>query len=505
MISLPVLPVLLLGLSAGTSAAASLPSRQRCSRQVSYNTSNSISWGPCPTEMTDLANYTCGTLEVPLDWDHPDSSETITLGMVRVAANDQDDKIGSLFINPGGPGAPASAMVYNYTLAVIPEVLDRFDTIALDPRGVGFSTPLQCDVDLWNERVTYSPQTEDEFDKLVEHNRAVSNSCREMSGRLIDFVDTVSAAKDFEAVRIALGGDKATFLGLSYGSMLFNQYAELFPDGIRAMVLDAITLHSQDEAQNLLTESTSYEATLTRFFDWCKSDTSCPLAGQDVDTIYLDILAQAKQTPIPAASCDDGASGCRSTVTEEDIRFAVQDFLILEPSWPILGEALDVARNGDASLISEQLTLAINNTYVDSIQFAGIAIACQDWTHKASTFTDVQQKQLLGATFSPFTRGAAQTYKIQTACIGWSAPLTNPEHRTEYKGNTTIMLVGSTRDPSDGYTWALGLHAEIENSVLFTRNGSGHTSYALGGETTAAENAYLLNLTLPEAGMVVSS
>lgn len=487
--------VLLLGLAAESNAAC-LPKRQ------GYNNSSPISWGACSEEMGFPSNFTCGTYRVPLDWDHPNSNETIELGMVRVEARDQSNKIGPLFLNPGGPGASAASVIYPFTFATTEDILDRFDLIALDPRGVGLSSPIQCDADLWNERVTYFAQTQDEFDQLVEHNRAVSASCREKSGRLMDFVDTVSAAKDFEAVRLALGGDKATFLGLSYGSMLFSQYAELFPDSFRAMVLDGITLHSQDESSNLLTESSTYEATLRVFFDWCTSDSTC-LPGQDVEQLFLDVLAQAEETPIPAPDCDDAATGCRSTVTVEDILFNTQTLLILQSTWAELGQALSDASNGNATILSAQNVLAVGDVQADSIQYSGTAIACQDWTHSATTLAEVQQKQLLGAAISPFTRGAAQTYKIQTACIGWDAQLTNPEHRNTYDGNTTLLLVNSVFDPSDGYTWALGMHQEIDNSVLFTRNGSGHTSYTLLGETWEAENAYMLDLTIPEPGTVV--
>jgi hypothetical protein len=138
---------------------------------------------------------------------------------------------------------------------------------------------------------------------------------------------------------------------------------------------------------------------------------------------FLIILPRPKNTPIPAAGCDNTA--CRSSVTKEDILFTIQGFLVLESTWRDLGKALSEAHNGDATIILQQNRLAIGKPFEDSSLFAGMALACQDWSHSASSLSDVQQKQLLTAAISHFTRGASQTYKIQTGCIGWSTSLTN--------------------------------------------------------------------------------
>ncbi|KAI1478639.1 Alpha/Beta hydrolase protein [Daldinia eschscholtzii] len=478
-------------------------------RSVKSNTTDSISWGPCPDSFP--SNVTCATYTVPLDWEHPEGNETIELGMVRIEARDKDSRIGNLFVNPGGPGGQATNLVASLAMApyaVDPQILDRFDVIGLDPRGVGLSTPVQCDTAAYNKRITWFPKTQGEYAALVKYNKDLGESCRAKTGRLIDFVDTISAARDHEAVRKALGGEKASFLGLSYGTQLFGQYAELFPEGIRALVLDGNLQHSQSESSNLLIESSAYEATLKKFFAWCAaaSKDKCPLSGQDVRAKYESILAKAAKSPIPAPGCDDKA--CRSNVTEEDIRFSIQPYLISPGSWPSLGKAIAAAdEDEDATLISQQQPLVTGDAYEDSSLLAGTAIACQDWTHASLSLASVRAKATLGRTFAPLTGAACQSYKIQTSCIGWPAPLSNPPKPISYKGSTRLLMLQSTFDPSTSYAWGLGLHAEIgdDRSVLLTRNGTGHTSYLLGGETTAAANAYLVNLTLPEPGSVLQS
>ncbi|KAK2595457.1 hypothetical protein QQS21_006797 [Conoideocrella luteorostrata] len=463
-----------------------------------------IVWGPCPPIFS--TNVTCATYHAPLDWQNPLQHGNISLGMLRIKARNPAKRIGYLFLNPGGPGGQASQSVNSIarsTGKINPELLDRFDIIGLDPRGVGLSTPVQCDVDLWNQRTSFFPQSEQAFNELVNKNKLISESCRKKSGRIVDFVDTVSAAKDHEAVRLALGDGPATFFGLSYGTQLFTQYAQLFPNGIRALLLDGLLQHSQSEYSNLLIESSTYEATLREFFRWCTAHEECVLAKEDAQKTMLEVLSKAKRAPISTPGCDK--KSCRSDVTEEEILFATQAFLTSTSTWPKLAIALQEAGRGNATIFARAQGLAVGDAYEDSYLFGGASIQCQDWSHSDTTLYQLQQKQILSATMSPITKGTSQSYQIQASCIGWTAPLRNPEKRVKYNGNQTILSVNSIHDPSTSYTWALGLQNELGNSVLLTRNGSGHTSWHLNGEATKIQNAYLVNLTLPEPGVVVDS
>ncbi|CAJ2510944.1 Uu.00g065690.m01.CDS01 [Anthostomella pinea] len=386
----------------------------------------------------------------PLDWDDPHGHETIELGLVRLEAADKANRIGNLFINPGGPGGQVSGVVATIVQQpgiVDSEILNRFDIIGLDPRGVGLSTPVQCDIDASNKRVSRMPKTQAQFDELVQYNKAVGKSCREKTERLIDFVDTISAAKDHEAVRIAMGGEKANFLGLSYGSQLFSQYAELYPDSFRAMLLDGMVQHSQDEASNALIESTIYEATLKQFFAWSNSSADSPVQGQalDLEAVFKSVLAQADEAPIPAPGCDDVQ--CRSDVTAEEILFTLQGTLTMTSGWPGVLEALLEAQGGNATFISQAQPLIVGDAYTDSLLFGGRAIPCQDFSHAATTLAEVVAKQTQGTAFTPLTRGASQTYGIQTSCIGWPAPVNNPVKKNTYTGETPILMVNAVYDP----------------------------------------------------------
>ncbi|KAJ8116290.1 hypothetical protein ONZ43_g4471 [Nemania bipapillata] len=475
--------------AAGLGQAAPLTKSSSCNavQQWTKQLKQTITWGPCPDEFP--ATLTCATYLVPLDWNqiHGKGNETVELGMVRREADDKENRIGYLFINPGGPGGQATSAVASLADLVAPEIQAKFDIIGLDPRGVGISTPVQCDPEVFNKRVKFMPKTDAEYEALVQYNKDLGANCLEKTGPLLNYVDTISAAKDHEAVRIALG-EKATYLGLSYGTQLFSQYAQLFPDSFRAIALDGNLQHSQSESTNLLVEGTTYEATLKQFFDWCTSDESCALQGKDVAAVFNSVRDKASAAPIPAPGCDDVS--CRSDVTEEDFLFTAQGFLISQRNWPALGEGLLEADNGNATIISEFNQIAVGDAYEDSYLYAGTAIGCQDWAHASTELADLLEKQDLGKVFSPMTLGASQSYRLQTSCIGWPAPLSNPPRPYRLQGQEDA---------------AHGLHSEIKNAVLLTRNGSGHTSYTLGGDTTQLTNSYLVNLTLPEPGTITSS
>ncbi|KAI0423834.1 TAP-like protein-domain-containing protein [Xylaria sp. FL1042] len=478
------------------------PNHYNVVQQWVKQSGQTINWGPCSDQFPEP--LTCATFHVPLDWNHfhAHGNVTVELGMVRLEAEDKENRIGYLFVNPGGPGGQATSTVASLSGRVDPEILARFDIIGLDPRGVGISTPVQCDPEVFNKRVKFMPKTEEEYEALVQYNKDLGANCLEKTGPLVNYVDTISAAKDHEAVRIALG-EKATFLGLSYGTQLFSQYAALFPDSFRAIVLDGNLQRSQSESSNLLIESATYEATLKQFFEWCAANEECALQGQDAEAVFTSVRDKAAAAPIPAPGCDDVS--CRSDVTEEDFLFTAQGFLISQRNWPALGQGLLEADNGNATIISEFNQIAIGDAYEDSYLYAGTAIGCQDWGHASKGLADVVEKENLGAVFTPITLGPCQSYKLQTSCIGWPAPLSNPPAPIVYEGNVKLLMVNSLYDPSTSYTWALGLQFEIQNAVLLTRNGSGHTSYLLGGETTNVTNKYLLDLELPEPGTITTS
>jgi len=291
-------------------------------------------------------------------------------------------------------------------------------------------------------------------------------------------------------------------LGLSYGSQLGSQYAELFPNNIRTLALDGILQHSQSEASNLLIEATSYDLVLSHFFDWASTNESSVLQGQDVESLWNQLLANASVTPIPAATCNN--TDCYSTVNDEDIRFNAHQYLTFKQdlsfgsSWDTLASALYNASHGDASALSTRLT--------DPTAYSFLSIGCLDWTRKASSMlADVLVQQSMAKEYAPLTQGASQMWQLQHACLGWPAKIQNPPKKLDVNTNTTILLTQSTSDPSTGLPWALGILEEIKNKVLVLRKGDGHTSLPLGGKTAETIVKYLITGKAPSPGLVLDS
>lgn len=312
-----------------------------------------------------------------------------------------------------------------------------------------------------------------------------------------------SAAKDYEAVRIALGNEPINIVGFSYGTVLGAQYAALFPDNIRTLALDGIVQHSQAESTNSLIEATSYALGFSRFLAWASENEASALKGQDARNLWNELLANASTTPIPAPSCNN--TNCRSDVNSEELLYNAQSYLVyagkdigLGASWQLLASALYNASNGDASTLSSVIP---NSGYG-----AALAISCLDWTQDASSsLADNLAQQRMMQEYASLTQGTSQTWSLQHGCLGWPVKAVNPPRKLDIKTNTTILMTHSTRDAHSGLPWALGMLEEIENKVLVLRDGDGHTSLQLGGETAEVIIKYLVTGKAPEEGLVLSS
>lgn len=238
---------------------------------------------------------------------------------------------------------------------------------------------------------------------------------------------------------------------------------------------------------------------------------TCALYGKNVTAIWDSLIAKAAATPIPAPGCLEPGSGCLPDVTAEDILFALQGWLVYKfkpPTgttsnidWPNLAEAIVESLDGNATRFSGPV---YDSQTSDS--YAGIAIVCLDWFHtSANSLAKVKYKQQLASLIAPNTKGASQSYQLQVACVGWPVPVINPPHFMNINNTAPILMVNSIHDPECSLVWAHSLLEQSQNAVLLTRNGDGHTSYFLKGETTNAIDAYLVNGTLPAPDTILDT
>jgi pimeloyl-ACP methyl ester carboxylesterase len=452
----------------------------------------SIRWSPCPGS----ADAQCGTLRVPIDWAAP-RGPRLDLAVARRAADDRAHRVGTVFYNPGGPGDGAVDYIVHAADIFSATLRARFDLVGMDPRGMRGSTSLQCGVPVLTPTKTLFPRTQQQFDELRRHNRTVGLSCLKANATLTRNLDTVSVARDHEALRIALGVDRVSWLGISYGTQVAANYAALYPRRNRAMVLDAALEHTGSEVTLHAEEISTVETAFNRFATWCDTAPTCALRGQDVRAAYDRLVAGADRNPIPVP-------GALRPVTGEDIRLGTPSKLTFkEPSiygpdvsWAGLSRALRAAIAGDASAFALPIVTGPDPT------FGILGNGCSDYVSEIRTYDEMRQRIQLARQLAPHLQGATELWQVMN-CIDWPVPAKNPPRRLDVRGVPTL-IVNATYDPSTSYKWAFGLSAQIRGSDVLTRVGDGHTSYYTSACARAAEDGFLIRPVAPPDAVCIS-
>ncbi|MEU1736061.1 alpha/beta hydrolase [Streptosporangium sp. NPDC020145] len=462
--------------------AAPAAATGQVTQAVSATGTDTIDWRACGEE----PGAECGALAVPVDWEKPDGPR-ISLNMTRRKATGQ--RVGTLFYNPGGPGAGAAYLVRNWSQYYFSEELrERFDIVGIDPRGVAGSGQIQCGKAVHDPAVTQFPETRWEYDRLVAHNRAVGVSC----GPLIGHVDTGSVARDFDAVRAALGEEQISYLGRSYGSMLGTEYARRFPDRVRAMALDGIVDHGMSSRQMVRDAATAVEDGFDRFGEWCERTEECELHGRSVPQVWDALMRKAEKTPIPV-------TGGRP-LTAEELRYAAYVMLTLAPEFNgDLARGIVQAEQGDAEILGQMRTEALDNSAMTS---AYRAVLCQDIDPGTNGFSQLRAWARDAARRAPHMRGTSEFWDMTTGCLGWPVQPSNPQRPVRITQVPPVLLVGNTHDPATPLVWAKSLARGIKGSQVLTYDGDGHTAYLRNACATGSVDRYLISGTLPVPGTV---
>jgi pimeloyl-ACP methyl ester carboxylesterase len=474
-----------------------------------------VSWQPCPEvpeealaglvpaevvqDFVQGITYECATVSVPQDWDAQQAPESFAIALVRARSDAQQDRIGSLVINPGGPGASGVDFAVYLSLAsefggLPEEVTRRFDVIGFDPRGVSRSSPVEChtDADL-DEKYGAEPDpaTQEEFDAAVADIRRVAEACGEKYGEALNYFSTRQTAHDMDAVRAAVGDEQITYLGFSYGTLLGAVYAQLYPERIRAMVLDGAVDPEQDEVAGSESQAAGFERAFGNFADWCDATPAqCPL-GPDTRAAVTGAIDAARRSPVPGADGREATAGW--------VMWSVIASLYLRDQWPELGDAIDELAQGDPGGVFE---LADNYTGRDADgQYPNLddmltAVNCVDNDSEVTVeqARDLQQQwreeyPLFGAPLAMSTLG----------CGLWPAE-SDPYPTGPAEGAPPIVVVGTTGDPATPFEATARLAEMLGVGVVLTWEGEGHTAYRKTGCINEAVNAYLIELTTPAEG-----
>lgn len=448
-------------------------------------------------DFIDLRGYQCATLRVPLDYRQP-SGRTITIGIARLKASGTH-RIGSLVINPGGPGASGLSYLTAANRAIPAAVRARFDIVGFDPRGVGVSAGLQCLPPAQLDAMVAAnpiPTTPAQVSAAVTRDAAFAAGCRKAAGWELPYLGTVYSARDLDLIRSAIGDSRLTYLGKSYGTLLGAVYADEFPRRVRALVLDGALPPGLDPATQSREQGAGFEGDLRDFLADCVGHVGCPWSGSPAQarTGLNALLAKVSGTPLRTSS--------GRLLHEGEAINGLSAALYSTGSWAFLRGALSRAEAGDGSQLlqlSDALTGRHSSGYETELS-AFPAISCAD---VPAMYTPAQASAFARqwAASSPLY-GPLEAWGLLT-CDGWVRTATALPARVTAKGAAPIVVVGTTRDPATPYAWAQNLAGQLTSARLITYDGDGHTVYG-GGRSPcvdSAVDAYLIDDTLPALGL----
>ncbi|HYR62746.1 MAG TPA: alpha/beta hydrolase [Actinomycetota bacterium] len=456
----------------------------------------SLSWHSCSP-----GAFQCTTLAVPLDWSHAAGGATVRLSLIRLPASGaKSQRIGSLLVNPGGPGASAVDFARQIPQVLPDSILRRFDIVAFDPRGMGGSSPLACEngpgLDAFLA-TNPNPQTPAEIQAVIAADQQFAAGCAKQYGtNFLAHIDTQTAARDMDYIRAALGEDKLTYVGYSYGTFLGAQYADLFPNRVRAFVLDGAVDPSLVGLQFDVAQAVGFDKELGDFFNACV--VGCPFySGGDPKGAFMSLMSQVAAQPLQVGN---------RQLTLALFLNGVADALYTPSTWPDLQTALAAAAQGNGSrllALSDSLTDRRPDGSYDALTSALSAVNCVDSVYP--TDVNTYKAEAAKAAQSAPVFGAAIVWG-SLVCAYWPVPASihpGPVHAT---GAPPILVIGTTADPATPYQWAEALASQLSSGVLLTHVGEGHTS--LGQGSGCVDNVvvtYLLDLTPPAKGSVCSN
>lgn len=475
-------------------ATSSTPSDERVSTDLEPFYRQVLTWSDCTGGMQ------CATAEAPLDWSDP-GGDTIELALVRQPAT-SSNPLGSLLINPGGPGGSGYDFVKDSVDYATDERLQAsYDIVGFDPRGVGRSTPVSCYQDP-AELDSYiydifpgTPGSDEWLAAASAASTAFGQRCLELTGPLLGNVDTISAARDLDMLRAALGDTELNYLGYSYGTLLGAVYADLFPGKTGRLVLDGAVDPAASDFEGTATQAQGFESALTAFLEDCSGADDCPFTGS-VDESKRTIRSLLDSLDAsPLANADGRQLGSGAMFTAIILPLYNQD------TWGYLRQLFTTVFQGDASY-AFQLADSYNDrtaegTYRNNKTEAFISINCLD-AHGdgdvAQMRSEADELRRLAPVFGP------QMSWGGTGCSTWPEPAKRDREPIVAAGSTDILVIGTTNDPATPYSWAVTVADTLEKGHLITYEGEGHTAYNKSNScVNDAVDDFLVDGTVPAA------
>jgi pimeloyl-ACP methyl ester carboxylesterase len=472
--------------------STSTPTGEEVSGALDPFYSQVLEWTDCDDGMQ------CSTATAPLNWDDP-AAGSVDLAVVRQPAT--GDRLGSLLLNPGGPGGSGYDFVKDSVDYATDEALqERYDIVGFDPRGVGKSSPVACYEPAEMDEYLYGlPTNERGSDAWIAEQEAsaaaFANACAERTGALLGEVDTASAAHDLDLLRAVLGDEKLNYLGFSYGTFLGATYAELYPDRVGRLVLDGALDPATSNFEVTSTQAQGFESALRAYLTDCLAGSECPFDGTVDDAMATigALLASVDASPITAT--DGRQLGGNALLT------AIIYPLYQATAWGYLSDMFEGVLQGSADG-AMQFADAYNGrsasgTYLDNSTEAFMAINCVDYSYNddpAMMRAEAAQIEAIAPTI-----GKYMSYG-DISCGTWPYAFTGEREPIHATGAAPILVVGTTNDPATPYVWAENLAEQLDSGQLVTYEGEGHTAYNKSNScVNDTVDAYLIDGVVPES------
>lgn len=460
---------------------------------------DTIAWGPCDEpDATDPA-VECAVLAVPLDHADP-SGPTLELALARLPAGTAERE-GVLLLNPGGPGASGVDMVLQGASALQDELgADALDIVGFDPRGVDRSGGIECITDAELDATMYVDDTPDTPEEQAAHDEAETlfdDACRARYGDTLRLYSTEAIARDMDLIRAAAGEETVTYYGVSYGTYLGAVYATLFPERVRAMVLDAAYEPTGDTVEEQYSaQLVGFEEAFNSWVDWCEQDVSCAVHGPDVAAAWEQLADALDAAPVPAA---DGRSANQVVLYS-----ATTAALYSESAWPVLADAMAAAGSGDGTglyrLADSYAGRDPDGAYPSLLQSQPV-IDCAS----GLGFAPPDDPEALAARLRELApRFGAEILAedlVDGGCDGLVSGVQPPE--LGYAGDAPVLVIGGTGDPATPFRWAEEMVERMgPSAVLVTYTGEGHGFVGISRCVTELAAAVIRSGEVPDDDVV---
>jgi len=465
----------------------------------------SVQWGACPPPPTGIpdAGQQCATISVPKDYRKP-SGEHINVAISRVTAANPSKRRGILLTNPGGPGGSGIDLPRVMTIILPQSVLDSYDIIGMDPRGIGASTPVTCGLTATQANQAYVPLTQNHsFADTTAFVHSVADGCAAHSGNLMPYITTANTARDMDQIRQSLGEQKVSYLGYSYGTYLGAVYASLFPAQTDRIVLDSSVNPDNVWRQVFRDWGPAGDSRFNDFTKFAAANDSTYHLGTtqiQIDALYFQLIAQTAAHPytVPAGT-HNGLAPDGTVLTDTFLREVAFSALYDDASFPSLAQLFHVMKTVPSATAATTPSPATTSAPADNEAAAGLGVVCDDTAWP--TLPTIYQVGLL--TDKIVAPKFGELGSNIWPCAFWhSRPLEQPVAISSNGPTNNILVVQDERDPATPYAGGVHMRTELgQRARLISADQGGHAAYELKPNLCVNDTvtAYLANGTYPQS------